>query len=97
MASRARLSEAEVKSFVAANSAWKIEQGELRRVFEFSSFADSMKFVNAIAELAEREDHHPDIDIRFKKVKVALVTYDADGITKRDTELALQIGALFKR
>jgi 4a-hydroxytetrahydrobiopterin dehydratase len=50
-----------------------------------------MKFVNRVAELAEAAGHHPDIDIRYNRVRLALVTHDAGGITQNDISLAQNI------
>jgi 4a-hydroxytetrahydrobiopterin dehydratase len=85
---RPLLGTAELESFRRAHPGWRLEQGELRRTFEFSSFAESMKFVIEVGAVAERENHHPDIDIRYRRVTLALLTYDSDGVTQRDVELA---------
>jgi 4a-hydroxytetrahydrobiopterin dehydratase len=69
---------------------WKIESGELVRVFKFEDFLAAMRFVNKVAELAETAGHHPDLDIRYNKVRLALVTHDAGGLTKKDFDLAHQ-------
>jgi 4a-hydroxytetrahydrobiopterin dehydratase len=97
MPPRQRLSAQEVDAFLKAHSGWRLEQGELRRTFELGSFAESMRLVGEVAALAEREDHHPDIDIRYKRVTLALITYDRDGLTGRDTELAALIDELWTR
>jgi 4a-hydroxytetrahydrobiopterin dehydratase len=60
----------------------------IRRTFTFPDFRGSMAFVNRVADAAEASDHHPDIDIRYAKVMLALVTHDAGGLTRRDTDLA---------
>lgn len=91
---RPRLEPADVTSFLQAHRGWRLEQGELRKTYEFGSFRDSLRFVNEVGMLAERENHHPDIDLRYRRVTIALVTYDSDGITRRDTELAEKIDAL---
>src|SRR6201986_2542261 len=70
---------------------WKIEQGELARTFEFKDFAGALQFVNRVGELAEKAGHHPDIDIRYNRVRLALVTHSAGGLTEKDFELAAQI------
>jgi 4a-hydroxytetrahydrobiopterin dehydratase len=70
---------------------WKIEGGELVRNFKFEDFLGSMRFVNKVAELAETAGHHPDIDIRYNKVRLALVTHDAGGLTRKDFDLAGQV------
>ncbi len=71
-------------------SAWQIEGGELVRVFKFEDFLAAIRFVNKVAELAEAAGHHPDIDIRYNKVRLGLVTHDAGGLTKKDFDLAAQ-------
>ena len=67
---------------------WAECDGALVREFEFPSFADAIAFVNRLAELAERENHHPEIDIRYRRVTVRWTTHSAAGITDRDRELA---------
>ena len=54
-----------------------------------------MEFVNEVAELAEAAGHHPDIDIRYNKVRLALSSHDAGGLTQRDFDLASSIDELF--
>lgn len=64
--------------------------------FEFNEFNSAIRFVNQIAELAEREHHHPDIDIRYTKVTVKLSTHDAGNVvTEKDYSLAEKIETLF--
>jgi 4a-hydroxytetrahydrobiopterin dehydratase len=53
-----------------------------------------MAFVNHIADLAEQQNHHPDIDIRYNKVRLGLITHDAQGITQRDAKLAHLVDSL---
>jgi 4a-hydroxytetrahydrobiopterin dehydratase len=53
-----------------------------------------MKFVNRVATLAEKANHHPDFDIRWNKVKLALSTHDAGGLTEKDFALAKKVDAL---
>lgn len=67
---------------------WQETGGALERTFELGSFAEAIAFVNRIAELAERENHHPDIAIAYKKVTLRWTTHSAGGITERDRELA---------
>jgi len=70
---------------------WQIESGELVRTFEFKDFVASLKFVNHVGELAEKAGHHPDIDIRYNRVRLALVTHSAGGLTGKDFDLAAQV------
>ncbi len=72
-------------------SGWRVEAGELVCTFQFSDFKAALRFVNAVGELAEQAGHHPDIDIRYNKVRLALVTHDAGGLTAKDFDLAASV------
>lgn len=67
---------------------WEERDDALVRELEFPSFPDAIAFVNRLAELAERENHHPDVDIRYRRVTVRWSTHSAGGVTERDRELA---------
>jgi 4a-hydroxytetrahydrobiopterin dehydratase len=67
---------------------WKLEGEEIVREFKFADFVAAMAFVNRVAEQAEKAGHHPDIDIRYNKVRLALVTHDKGGLTEQDMQLA---------
>jgi len=69
---------------------WKIDSGELVRTFDFKDFVAALAFVNKVGELAEQAGHHPDIDIRYNRVRLALVTHSAGGLTGKDFDLAAQ-------
>ena len=66
----------------------------IARTFQFKDFPAAMKFVNAVAELAEQAWHHPDIDIRWNKVTLTLTTHDAGGLTEKDFDLARKFDAV---
>jgi 4a-hydroxytetrahydrobiopterin dehydratase len=68
--------------------AWTDSEAALERTFEFSSFPEAIAFVNRVADLAESENHHPDIAISYKAVTLRWTTHSAGGITDRDRELA---------
>lgn len=97
MAGRSLLSDSEVASFLQTHSGWRLEQGELRRTYEFSSFKESVAFVNEVAALAEQEQHHPDIDLHYRHITISLITFDMDGLTGRDADMAVKIEALKAR
>lgn len=84
------LTSEQANSLLQTMPSWRIEGGELVREFKFEDFLAAMRFVNKVAELAEAAGHHPDIDIRYNKVRLALVTHDAGGLTKKDFDLAGQ-------
>jgi len=73
---------------------WELEKKHLERTFEFDDFSESIDFVNGVAEVAEEEQHHPDIDIRYNKVRLILSTHSKGGITEFDFELAERIDTL---
>lgn len=87
------LTPAEITARLESLPLWKLESGTLARTFSFSDFRAAVAFVNRVADLAEAAGHHPDIDIRYNKVRLSLVTHDAGGITARDFELASQASA----
>jgi 4a-hydroxytetrahydrobiopterin dehydratase len=76
---------------------WTLENGELVRTTQFKDFVEAMAFVNRVAESAEQADHHPDIDIRYNRVRLALVTHDAGGITLKDIEMAASLDKLLPK
>ena len=85
------LSTIEVSLALTSLPGWEIQNSELTRTFTFTDFRESMSFVDLVAALAERAQHHPDIDIRYNKVRLALVSHDAGGITDKDVTLATDI------
>ena len=89
-----RLSDDEVETALAARDGWAREGDEIVRTYELESFPAVIELVRRIADLAEAADHHPDLDIRYRKLRVALSTHDAGGLTERDFDLAAQIDAL---
>jgi 4a-hydroxytetrahydrobiopterin dehydratase len=83
-----------VQESLRALPRWKLEGKEIVRHYEFPDFAAAMMFVNEVAEKAEKAGHHPDIDIRYNKVRLALVSHDKGGLTKRDMAMAETIDSL---
>jgi 4a-hydroxytetrahydrobiopterin dehydratase len=94
---RTKLGDAEVQGWLKAHPGWALEGGMIRRTYAFKDFRVAMAFVNKVADAANAADHHPDIDIRYSKVTLGLVTHDAGGLTARDTKLAEEADALEKR
>jgi len=88
------LTEAQIADSLPTVNSWQIEHGELARRFAFADFRAALAFVNKVGELAEAANHHPDIDIRYNKVRLALVTHSAGGLTKKDFDLAERINRL---
>ena len=88
------LSDDEVDAAAAALNGWARADGALRRSVTFGSFLGGIDAVGRVAEAAERADHHPDIDIRWRTVHFALATHSEGGITAKDVELAREIDGL---
>ena len=73
---------------------WETDKKSIERTFEFDDFAQAVDFVNAVAEIAEEEDHHPDIDIRWNRVRLVLSTHSEGGLTSRDFQVAEKLDTL---
>lgn len=89
----AKLTDDEVQEALAALPEWIREGDEIVRTFELPTFPAVIAFVSRIAVLAETADHHPDLDIRYRRLRVALTTHDSGGLTTRDIDLAGRIDA----
>ena len=70
---------------------WKRKGQILTKEFRFTSFRDSIVFVNRVASLADDLNHHPDIDVRYTTVILALTTHEAQALTEKDLELAERV------
>ena len=90
----AALSQSDIESRLRSVPAWHIEAGELTRTVALKDFVAALAFVNKVGDLAEKAGHHPDIDIRYNKVRLGLVTHDAGGITAKDFDLAAALDRL---
>jgi 4a-hydroxytetrahydrobiopterin dehydratase len=96
-AGQVKMEPAKIILALAALPQWRRNGEVISRTFEFKDFPAAMKFVNAVADLAEQARHHPDVDIRWNQVTLALTTHDADGLTEKDFALARQCDALSRR
>ncbi len=90
---RDRLSEEEVVRLLGEVPGWNREGESIARTVEFPAFLDGIAFVSRVAGEAERMNHHPDIDIRWRRVRLVLSTHSAGGLTALDFELARWIDA----
>ena len=76
---------------------WQRQGDVIARTFQFKDFPAAVKFINVVALAAEESWHHPDIDIRWNKVTLALTTHDVSGLTQKDFDLARQFDQLSLR
>ena len=91
-----KLSESAISEKMESLTKWKRESGSggITRLLEFESFADGIEFVNRVAKIADEHDHHPDIDIRYRRVKLTLISHDVGGLSSRDFRMAKLIDKL---
>jgi 4a-hydroxytetrahydrobiopterin dehydratase len=75
-------------SFLAEHPAWALDGETITATFVFADFIEAIGFVTRVAMAAEVADHHPDIDIRWNKVTLALTTHDQGALTSKDLDLA---------
>jgi 4a-hydroxytetrahydrobiopterin dehydratase len=90
----AKLPAAQIETRLAAVPGWKKRNQTIQRTYQFKDFPAAIRFVNAVARLAEMAWHHPDIDIRWNKVTLVLTTHDAGGLTEKDFQLARKFDRL---
>ena len=93
--SQQTLSEQELRDLLAELPEWTLEDGKLARAWTLPTFIEAIVMVNRVAGMAEASQHHPDIDIRYNRVQLGLVSHDAGGITARDAGMARQLSAAF--
>jgi 4a-hydroxytetrahydrobiopterin dehydratase len=88
-----KMTEDQVRAAMGGVPEWAETGGQIHRTYKFRDFAESMRFVNVVAQQAEGDQHHPDILIRWDKVTLTVSTHDAGGITEKDFALAKKADA----
>jgi 4a-hydroxytetrahydrobiopterin dehydratase len=88
------LKASEIKEWLKKVPEWEQDKKSIERTFEFDDFFQSIDFVDSVAEIAEEQEHHPDIDIRYNKVRLVLSTHSKGGLTDLDFETAEKIDTL---
>jgi 4a-hydroxytetrahydrobiopterin dehydratase len=92
-----RIPESEVGQWMERVPDWQRVGNEIERTFRFRDFREAIAFVVQVALLAERMDHHPDIEIRYRQVTLRLSTHSAGGLTEKDFHLAQQIDTALEK
>ena len=90
------LTEDELTSALTHLGSWRRDGVTILRSVELASFAQAIQVVNRVAEIAENDDHHPDIDIRWRPLTFVLSTHSAGGLTAKDTALAAEIDGVLE-
>ena len=88
------LSVSEVDELLRETPSWIRADNSIERTVEFESFREAVEFVNRVADIAEREDHHPDMCISYNKVRLVLSTHKIGGLSRNDFILAAKIDRL---
>ena len=88
------IAQSDIKTMMKRVPEWDTNKKLIERTFEFDDFSQAIDFVNAVAEIAEDEEHHPDIDVRWNKVRLALSSHSEGGLTDLDFQVAEKIDTL---
>ena len=88
-----KLSDGEIAAGLAALPGWERDGDAIARRFEFTDFVAALGFITQVGVLAERANHHPELTNVYNRVRIALSTHDAGGITQKDLDLAAEISA----
>jgi 4a-hydroxytetrahydrobiopterin dehydratase len=91
-----KLERQQVAEHLQKMTHWTLKGDQIERLLTFENFVDAMIFVNHVAEIAEEENHHPDIRIVYNRVTLSLSTHDAGGLTQKDFQLARRIDSLLE-
>ena len=83
-----------VKGYLSGLSGWKRSGKEIMKLFRFGDFHETIDFVNALAYIANREDHHPDLEVGYKTCKVHYSSHELGGLSENDFICAAKIDAL---
>ena len=89
-----RLTANDLAQRLRALAGWSHSDDRLSKTFQFANYYETMAFVNAVAYVAHREDHHPDLSVHYNRVVVVYSTHDAGGVTENDCICAAKVEAL---
>ena len=90
------LSDEEIQAALSSLPDWEFDGEVITKSFAWETFRDAIDFVNDVADVAEDENHHPDIEIYYDEVVVSFRTHSANAVTERDVELAREIEAMLE-
>ncbi|MFN3885020.1 MAG: 4a-hydroxytetrahydrobiopterin dehydratase [Rhodocyclaceae bacterium] len=89
------LNDRQIASRLAALDGWTREGNAIVKTFHFADYHETLAFVNAVAWIAQRSDHHPDLEVGYDRCRVSYTTHSAGGLTDEDFAAAARIDALF--
>lgn len=88
------LGEMEIRALLASLDGWSVENGSIHKIYRFADHYETMAFVNAIAWVSHRTDHHPDLVIGYNKCVARYTTHDAGGLSQKDFACAARLDAM---
>lgn len=88
------LTEGQARAFLAGLPGWELQGGKISKSFEFKNFHHTMGFANAVAWIANREDHHPEMELSYKRCTVRYSTHSIGGLSENDFICAAKIEAI---
>jgi 4a-hydroxytetrahydrobiopterin dehydratase len=91
------LSDSEISRRLKALKGWKHEGEFITKVFEFNRFMDGVDFVNRVAAIAEKEEHHPDVHVRYTTITLSMQTHSEGGVTEWDLDLTEAVEKMLRR
>lgn len=91
------LADSEIATRLRKLKGWKHRGKFITKVFQFNHFMDGISFINGVAGIAEKEEHHPDIQVRYTTVTLSLQTHSEGGVTTWDIDLASAIERMTER
>lgn len=90
------LNAAEITARLAKLDDWEQHGKRIEKTFRFANYHETLAFVNAVAWIAHRADHHPDLEVGYNRCRIAYTTHDAGGLSERDFACAARVDALFR-
>ena len=92
----APFSDAQARDMLKQLRGWSLEDGKLVKLYPFGNYHHTMAFVNALAWISHREDHHPDLEVSYNKCRVSYWTHALNGLSENDFICAAKCDALFE-
>ena len=86
----------EISELIGSVHGWDAEDGALHKEFKFKNYYETIAFVNAIAYVANREDHHPDLEVGYNRCRVTFSTHSVGGLSENDFIMAAKIEKLLQ-
>jgi 4a-hydroxytetrahydrobiopterin dehydratase len=89
-----KLDETQIGAGLSKLNGWSRSGNEISKTFAFKNFYETMSFVNAVAHIANKLDHHPDMEVGYNKLKIRFSTHSVGGLSQNDFDAATEIDAL---